>query len=154
LLPKLPIARTRELGQSSRLGPSRMPTYVDPHNPDCRITCAGTGGAAFIPPYTCVTWCDDPEPLIKALSDLVRDSGWQSRSSLRANLLGSHARGIAQALINLRLQPLRPTANALQTIVNLSEVHARRTFRIAWDNLTVSTAMQIIAASIQDQLSV
>jgi hypothetical protein len=129
-----------------------MPTYIDPHNSDCRITCPGNGGAAFIPPYTCVTWCDNPAPLIDALSSAVQERGWTSRSSIHARLLGMHAAALARALQTVRPVPSQ-VGNALESIIGLGGIAPETGFPIAWQALTIGTALELFAVSMRDQLS-
>jgi hypothetical protein len=66
-----------------------MPTYIAPNYPDCRIHCSGAGGAAFIPPYTCVLWCAELEQLIVAFLNAVRQVGWEFECSLDAAWLAA-----------------------------------------------------------------
>jgi hypothetical protein len=129
-----------------------MPIYYDPQHPDCRIDCPGPGGAAFLPPYTCVTWCDDPEKLIDAFLDALPRDGWRFKSSVQAVWKGQYVIRIAETLLNYR-RPAPPdlARTALNSMAQLGRDNGTMQFAVAWSNLRFSAALQTLAIAMSDQ---
>jgi hypothetical protein len=128
-----------------------MPTYIDRTHPNCRIECTGAGGAAFIPPYTCVRWCGDPRPLAKGFSSNIRKSGWDFRSSLDAILTGNHARRVASTLLQVEM----PLKAPFQVSRDIRDIHRMGTdapgviFFVSWKNLGFKSALRSITVAMK-----
>lgn len=129
-----------------------MPVLSDPHQPDCRIECAGTGSATFIPPYRCVTWCDDAGPIIRAYDEVIAEQGWSFPSSLRGAWSGRQAMEIAESLFGHRRPPPDPVMESLREIASIAGDRRDRIFPLAWPILPFDWALRVAAVSMRGNL--
>lgn len=121
-----------------------MPTYIAPSNPDCRIDCPGAGGAAFIPPYTCVRWCGDPEPLSNAFAEALQREGWQFQSTMHAVLQGRQVGRIAETIRRHGPSPW-PLRWPFATIIRISREYEMMDFEVVWPLIRFGSALRILA---------
>lgn len=130
-----------------------MPIFSDPHHPDCRIQCEEpTGGAKFIPPYRCVTWCGDVATLIRAYDEVVSQMGWDFPSSLRANWSGRQAIEIAEHLLGHSRPPPGAVVESLKEIAGIAADWRDRIFPLAWPILPFPWALRVAAISMRGGL--
>jgi hypothetical protein len=120
-----------------------MPTYVAPDHPECRIDCPGKGGASFIPPYSCVTWCDQPEALIQALGTAVQQDGWSFQSSLHGVLRGADAKQLALALLSSGFNAVPASIRQdLGTVRDIGGNFDESVFQVSWLTLPFEEALR------------
>jgi hypothetical protein len=129
-----------------------MPIFSDPHHPDCSIRCEGTGGASFIPPFRCVTWCGDATAIIRAYDETIAQEGWGFVSSLRADWSGWQAMEIAERLRGHDRPPPDAVVDALKQISQIGSDWRDRTFSLAWPVLPFPWALRVALVSMRGSL--
>jgi hypothetical protein len=124
--------------------------YVAPNNPNCRIQCPDTGGAVYIPPYTCHTWCDNAEPATAAfISGLGSPDGWDFRSSLTAKFRGGQVSEIASAILNIQTVPIPPPSDStLASLATLGSLNPSIEFHVVWENENFRRALMILLSEL------
>jgi hypothetical protein len=128
--------------------------YVAPNNQNCRIKCPGSGGAVYIPPYTCHTWCDSVESAIAAFTTALRTpAGWDFKSNLTARFSGEQASEIASTLIRAdSAPPPSDVRNTLSDMVFLGSQNIPLEFDVVWKNEMFSQALVILLSELQNAI--
>jgi hypothetical protein len=121
-----------------------MPTYSDPVHTDCCVDCPGAGGAALLPPFNCVRWCDDPQKLIDACFSALRQEGWKFQCSLRAAWKGQHALRIAENLLNYPIAPPPQIRTSLTAIAHIGSDYRTMLFHVACSSLRIGAVLEIV----------
>lgn len=125
-----------------------MPVYVDPNNPDCSIECDGEGGASFLAPFECFTWCDDEvEVLVARVGQSVGLLGWSGTWRFNGTLRGVHINRIASTL--MRYDPHPVTRSNLTILRVYGEQNPSRRYRMSWSDLPIYFAIEVILIHIR-----